>query len=62
MNHVGGFSYHISNLKSFDKRFVSENQLIGVNNVLIFSSLILSLLGVVVVDTTSDAGHPRFVS
>ena len=62
MNHVGGFSHHISNPKSFEKCFLSENPLIGVNKGLIFTSLILSLLGVVVVDTTSDAGHAGFVS
>ena len=62
MNHVGGFSHHIANPKSFEKCFLSENPPIGVNNGLIFTSLILSLLGVVVVDTTSDAGHAGFVS
>ena len=35
MNLVGGFSYHISNPKSFDKRFLSQNPSIGVNNVLL---------------------------
>ena len=44
MNHVGGFFYHISNPKSFDKRFLFQNPSIGVNNVLIFTSLVLSLV------------------
>ena len=34
MNHVRGFSYHISNSKSFDKCLLSQNPSIGVNNVL----------------------------
>ena len=62
MNHVGGLPHHISNRKSFEKCFLSENPRIGVNNGLIFTSLILSLLGVVVVDTTSDAGHAGLAS
>ena len=44
ISYVEGFSYHISNPKSFDRRFLSQNPSIGVNNVHIFTSLILRLV------------------